>query len=316
MKEFFPVKRVVGGSEEEKEEVRGLLAERFREQKHPKLVEGERKKTDIERAIIVRANEVTNSLCERYGLAGFDVPEKNLHIIREKEWKHDETQGMYEDIELGIVMRENPTRLGTAAIMFHELVHMKSYAAVTKEGEDPESYRLGLEIHIGDDPRAPHFRMLNEAVTEELTRRFIGEQREHPLFKDEIDAHLKSAQAVRARMGDEAYAERYPSGTFMSHVVFVGKKPMIEPQTIVYERQRRALAALIDKLYKANPEDFKDRDEVFDLFAKAMFSGQMLPLGRLIEKSFGKKTFRTLGELSITDKLGVAEELLRFIESL
>ena len=65
----------------------------------------------------------------------------------------------------------------------------------------------------------------------------------------------------------------------------------------VYQTERKALNAILDKLYERNKNVFSDRENIFDLFAGGMLSGKILPLARLIEKTFGTGTLRKLGEV-------------------
>ncbi len=57
------------------------------------------------------------------------------------------------------------------------------------------------------------------------------------------------------------------------------------------------LHILVGKLFERNLEQFTNQDEVFEEFAKGMMTGNILPVGRLIERTFGKGTFRKIGEL-------------------
>jgi hypothetical protein len=54
---------------------------------------------------------------------------------------------------------------------------------------------------------------------------------------------------------------------------------------------------LIDKILERNSEKFQDREEIFEIFAKGMMTGNILPVGRLIERTFGNGTLRRIGEL-------------------
>lgn len=54
---------------------------------------------------------------------------------------------------------------------------------------------------------------------------------------------------------------------------------------------------MIDKILERNSEKFQDREEIFEVFAKGMMTGNILPVGRLIEKTFGNGTLRRIGEL-------------------
>jgi len=53
---------------------------------------------------------------------------------------------------------------------------------------------------------------------------------------------------------------------------------------------------LIDEIIEKSHGRFENRQEVFDIFARANFSGNLIPLARLIESIFGKGSFRRLGE--------------------
>ena len=61
-------------------------------------------------------------------------------------------------------------------------------------------------------------------------------------------------------------------------------------------KEREILNNLIEKLYFKNKDKFKNEEEVFDLFAKSVFTGK-LSWGRLVNKTFGKGTFKKLTEL-------------------
>jgi len=43
---------------------------------------------------------------------------------------------------------------------------------------------------------------------------------------------------------------------------------------------------------------------VYKVFLKAHFTGRLLPIGRLIEKTFGEGSFRLLGNMDTDDESG------------
>ncbi len=75
------------------------------------------------------------------------------------------------------------------------------------------------------------------------------------------------------------------------------KKVMLETERFSYQPERKVLNTLIDKIFKRNSGQFQDRDEIFDVFAKAMITGNILPMARLIENTFGVGTLRTISNL-------------------
>lgn len=73
---------------------------------------------------------------------------------------------------------------------------------------------------------------------------------------------------------------------------FYGKARLIS-----YKQERGILNTLIDKIFNKNQEKFKEREDVFEIFAKAMLTGNILPIGRLIDETFGRGTFKKYGDL-------------------
>jgi len=294
MKEPRPsLERVVASSEKRKDEIRAATLAEFLAQDAPELVKGEREKTETERAIIALVNEETNALRVKYGLEPLDIPEKIFHVIKKKEWK-DKSRGAYEPKLQGIILREGASRLDTAASAFHEAVHFKSY--LTLEGVDGRIEERGFGLSVGVGPnRNPRFSEFNEATTEELTIRFVERRKHDPLFADETDRHERHRQALGDKTSDEG-KPLLPVDAYHSRVTFKKHGVFIDVERPAYANERRALHAFIDKLYDRNRNDFKDREEVFDLFAKGMFTGKLLVLSRLIEKTFGTGTLRRISE--------------------
>jgi len=56
---------------------------------------------------------------------------------------------------------------------------------------------------------------------------------------------------------------------------------------------------------------FTDPEEVFEAFARGMMTGNPLEIGRLVDGTFGKGTFRKIGEMDED-----VDEQLKYVESL
>ncbi|KKT82651.1 MAG: hypothetical protein A3B99_04890 [Candidatus Yanofskybacteria bacterium RIFCSPHIGHO2_02_FULL_44_12b] len=63
-----------------------------------------------------------------------------------------------------------------------------------------------------------------------------------------------------------------------------------------YVEEKFKLDNLTVKIYSKNPGRFSSLQEVAVIFAQAVFTGKVLPLARLIDETFGKGSFRRLGE--------------------
>jgi hypothetical protein len=92
---------------------------------------------------------------------------------------------------------------------------------------------------------------------------------------------------------------------------FIKEEPDVLCQEMVYPQERKIFNILLDKLYQKNTDRFSNREEVFAIFTKAKLTGNILPLGRLVDETFGRGTLRRLGELDHDTQ--VLEE---FVESL
>lgn len=66
--------------------------------------------------------------------------------------------------------------------------------------------------------------------------------------------------------------------------------------SFAYNPQRVMLDKLMSDILKKNAAKFKNPRDVALLFVKASFEGRVLPLARVIEDTFGKGSFRRLGE--------------------
>lgn len=312
MEKFSSFERVVGNiPEAEKEEILRDKGERFDDQVFEYLKGKEREKTPEELQIISLANEATNEVRQRYGLENFDIPPENIHVITEEAWPRGKGVAFYNSMLQGIVAREQPAKIVFMKKIFHEMLHFKSYNALqitSPENSELDEYRVGLTVHTRDGKRM-YFVNLNEAVTEEITKRFSTKLFDNPLFTGETkqtkDVITRYPRAVTRSgellFGDDTfYAEvegKKSWGEAVGRLFGAQEKPKkITTGVFTYQSERKILNTLIDKILERNPEKFQDREEVFEVFAKGMMTGNILPVGRLIEKTFGHGTLRRIGE--------------------
>lgn len=61
-------------------------------------------------------------------------------------------------------------------------------------------------------------------------------------------------------------------------------------------RRKREFLKLVDDIYNKNKDKFNSPKDVLLLFVKAAFTGRITEIGKLVESSFGKGSFRELGE--------------------
>jgi hypothetical protein len=68
-----------------------------------------------------------------------------------------------------------------------------------------------------------------------------------------------------------------------------------------YQDERNHLRDIIHELHRLSHEKFTSEEEIFRMFARATLTGNLLPIGRLIENTLGKGSLRRLAEATKKD---------------
>lgn len=291
--------RVVGLEKGREQEALEAAGEVF--SKKQELVKGEKEKTPEQKAVIAFINSKLPLFLEHYGGQPLFISEDKIHLAPKKFFgRRKNLEAKYSADDQGIFMdaEENLPLLGFTKVAVHEIFHFNSFQSIQVGQDSQESLELKLQgpRRMGFQIANPilgvsYFQHIDEAVIEELTMRF-SEQflKQCPELKKEI-AQLK-VLIQKAPENDKKHPEEF------SYSVVIQKDGEWEAQLIPYHYQgeRRELNELIDEIYEKNKKEFKSREEVFDLFVKATMAGRLLPIARLIEKTFGKGSFREIGE--------------------
>ncbi|KKR23547.1 MAG: hypothetical protein UT53_C0014G0020 [Candidatus Yanofskybacteria bacterium GW2011_GWD2_39_48] len=189
----------------------------------------------------------------------------------------------------------------------HELLHFNSFQSFQDankgkkfhlerdEDEDDEKElvilgprRIGFEI-FSEKKNKVFFYNLNEAITEELIKRFDKRYFSRlTLTKREYEIPGK-----RTEGGDH----EIPADDLAVARDFKTKNgpPIKLREGYGYSEEREKLNALIREIYVKNSESFSSEEDVFKIFAEAVMTGRLLKVARIIEKTFGKGNFRQLG---------------------
>lgn len=218
--------------------------------------------------------------------------------------------------------------LGLARLISHEMLHNISFQTaelkldqdgkikgikVTGEGKEGNAQtlvilprRMGFRVMKNkpnenkEDNEVVYFHFLDEAMIAELTMRFdwqyfpriplIAESKEYKTREEYYNSFNNQEVKNRAR-------KKYAFAWDLENCQIDGENAIsANVKTHEYARERERLNKLIDELFEKNEGTFKDREGVFDVFARAVMTGRLLPVARLIEKTFGKGSFRELGE--------------------
>ncbi len=336
MEKNFSVDRIVGNAPIQ-EKGRIILEQReiFDSQEFSELVDLERDKTAEEIRVIEEIDGELNADRQARDLPVLHILPKNIHIIPQDKWPNQgnnvNTDGLFDPKFECIMLKENwLSPIGFHHRMYHEMRHMQSFVTlqvdviplVEEERRNPitthrlslEYHRIGLMIceriiHRNFNTRS-YFTEINEGLVEELAMRNTLLHVHDPVHAKEqettrqaliyLEQHADEFNNILNRIEDIFYLEEYE----------IASQKNLRGHVFTYQNERLIFNTIIDKLYETNTEKFENREEVFQFFVDVADSESMLPLGRLIEETFGKGAFRRIGrEEPIGQKLAFVNSL-------
>jgi len=241
------------------------------------IPELEEEKTEEELYIIKLAESSVLGIMKEY-FREKDIPVslERIHILKKggtEKYTHGRfIRGAHASRYNSILVDREGSLVDFANTVFHELFHLKSYIAhqvVLEESinkYDLKSYRSGFEV-VSRDGKEKYFKDLEESVIGLMTLRFFENViKNHELFKDELEKREKNGTALE-----------------------IGRYQEMEKMN-----------DLIDDLWEKNKNSLS-REEIEKMFINAQVNGKLLPIGRLIDQTYGKGAFREIGKTSIWD---------------
>src|SRR3989338_4959424 len=127
-----------------------------------------------------------------------------------------------------------------------------------------------------------------------------------PLKKQNQLFHL----CKNTMIADQVVRPEQKTLEFLDSPTFSVLGELLDPQSLYsYTNERAGFASLVELLYEKNKNEFDSYEDVFKLFSQAMFKGHLLPIARLIEKTFGKGSFRTIGQKTKDESPSVVDTL-------
>ena len=322
--EQIPNFRVVGRIEEDDKK---LIAERrlsLLYEKHlanmdkatrNELDENELPKTEEELRFIELANDQTNELLKLASIEPYDVPERNFHKIKQelyKKYKSETTAGFFEERYQMILLNANivpSNRLYKALVIFHELLHMKSYLAYHASAEEEDGrkilhttkYREGVDVRsapmkelTGDEHE--HFYGLNEAIVSYEEKIYLQKLMQTPLFTEEkqnlLSSEIEPAKEHLVKEQGIPEDELVAIDTSENYYLSIG-----------YQAQRKVLDYVCEQIAQDTNRSVED---IHGEFLKSQLSGKLVFLAKLVENSFGEKSFAELGKLTSKNEDAIA----------
>lgn len=263
----------------------------------------QREKTQEDLEIIRIVNEKTNILRRKFNLPDLNIPQENIYVIPyDAPWPEDFEGCSYfvPTLQLIVVREKNIgksyfSKVVFAANLLHEMIEFKSYASAKKVSDSFfDICRAGLKIYRASDSNEAYFSNINEAIVEELGIRIFDKLKGHELLKFEITL----TNQIKKNISEEKLAGfEFLLNDDIYSIGLDLENSMLLWSGFAYPRQRKILNNLVEKIYRRNADKFRESEQVFNMFANAVFTGRMVRVGRLIDKTFGKGAFRTIAEI-------------------
>jgi hypothetical protein len=293
----------------------------FPPEKIEEIIALEYPKSPKEIRMINIANQLTSNLMKECGVEPYDIPVENVHILPPELYKDitkldsvacaEPSRGalLFNALEF----RNNP--LFFCSVLTHELLHLKAYLSIeVNESNVNEKNKViitprrqGVSVYstkkVGPQP---YFKGLHEAIVAEAQKRLLPKILELEDFKEERE-WLNSDDAKRIKK-EYAKENNIPE----EDIICISKSDR-KVYRIFYFHQREVLKYVCEQIQKQFPDEFKNPDDVFKLFLKAHFTGNILKIGRLVAETFGKLSLQALGMMGIDD--GSARKCLRYLKT-
>jgi hypothetical protein len=274
---------------------------------------------------IEKINQLMGDFFRTLGIDNFvPLPATNVHIIDfenlpESEKNRlrsispgiDKIWGYYDSLTqqtLILVPFSSDRKLEFLQIFAHEIIHANSFFSLERSKNGDR--RSGIDVSVADKlstkfvPRRDgfsiatpenkyYFNKINEAITEELN--ILFEEFVRNKFTELEPEFLLREQYIKNKISNGAAEEEIRFA--LAHVRETRKENgtySVVVESRGHNDSRVALRSLIDEIHNHMPEMTKE--QVFKLFAEAAMTGHLLPVARLVEKVFGKGSFRIIGE--------------------
>lgn len=321
--------RIVGGTDEEVElahqEVDANL-NLSREEFAARRVE----LSESERKFVATVGSSVNEVMQRYGGNPPPMAEENIYVVPPggaselSNGRFD--HGFCSPVGQYSVVDKSPSNVAWARSLAHELCHQQAYGALQIIEGDIVPYRMGI-TSCDRTGTEQYLHDLEEAIVAKLTDIVVEQElRHHP----DLEKELNDRETVRtwlkklfdlhevplekqvvplsvfnvADMADLAdflnsdvpaeNPEMYKLGGLRGRLEKYQKQNQLEGNE--RQRERERLEEIISDILNKLPDRFTDREAVFELFARAHCNGDLLPLAKVIEETYGKGSFRKIAE--------------------
>jgi hypothetical protein len=315
--------KIIGGNEQEKEDVRNRAVESM-----GKTPEGALEPTPEEVEVIEKSYAYVLDIASQYGVE-FSFPKERIYIFSRgaiSERRDGKISGgVYNSFSQAIGIERGYGLSAMSRTLAHELFHSAGYHAVQilKDGDD-SSYRSGVMMRSRKDD-FDYFDQADEAIVSRLADGFYQDVMVHDgayyddvertnIFKDWIADYLDSADEgevgalllkhigeMRPVHIDDRVIEvienddRDNVGKFNYLLGYLHNE--FESGILFHERhdERKKFEEVL-RYIELQTNGVLDQEMIEGDFIKVHFTGNYIPLARKIEKQLGKGSFRKIAE--------------------
>jgi len=328
MKRRFESKfeKVIGGTKEEKTEAKEVLQDWFEDFHKERFATYENPKSRKEKRIIQHVESSVDKIIKTYEGRSKPFPREKIHVVKpgavEVITKGKCKESCHFILGQDVAVERTWSSVGFAAKVAHELLHIKSYKSARVIEREIKPSRSGISM-FGKE-KIEYFGEIEEAIISELTRQFYqNEIKSNPLYREEVEAteklkwwmrkftKMKGAEKEKQEMMfSEIYSipkakdilkvlESNKSKKYKCGFLVGAMESLIEKDEGIFTerfRERKKFDKLLEEILTKSGGWFKNKQEIFNEFAKANFSGNLSPLAKIIRESLGKGAFQRIAK--------------------
>lgn len=321
--------RIIGGTPEEREALRKDAETESEKSGEELFGEFLVEPTPEEKYAIEKAVEYAAATAKKYGSSRTFDPKRIFILKPHSIFKITEgkgARGFFDPKYQIIALDRIEAKARLSATVVHELLHALSYQALQIIGHHQStSYRSGIAM-TGRNAELEYFEIAQEGIIAKLSRGYFDtviakdslyvkdiERTEYikqwmtsliqeKVTKEEDRQKLLSwihniliiprSESLYNVILDPSKDDKYKYDYFSGFYDGVSESTHLEHER---EEERKKFDEVLDRIVDAS-EDKITRDELFDEFARAHFTGNYLPLARTVEGIMGEGSFRRIAK--------------------
>jgi len=267
------IDNLVGLPEEQKDlesEWREYVLQNIQEVGGRKIEDFEIEKNQQDIELINRVESSVNDVLLKYGRNKIvSLPLDNIHLLKEggtHEYVGHSAGGARSTIQQSIVVDRFKSDVQFSLVLFHELLHVKSYTAlqiIPSTKEKPAEvipYRTGISVRSRDG-KTEYLGNIEEAIVGYLTKEYYeGVISQDPYLKDELSKIDRGEISIN----------------------------------LSREKEQQKLDSIIDQILVNEKDGATTRESILNTFIDAQLNGNLTTIGRLITRAYGADALKKI----------------------